>query len=120
MKYIKQIGVTILVALCFLYGCKYLGSKNKEIDSYKEQVKELTIELDILQSQKDSLAFKVDSLYEIKNKIDTVYEKQVQIYEKTIDDILTQSTSDDILFFSRYLSENPGKWFISSYHKPPT
>lgn len=109
MKSIKYVVMGIILITFFLYSARYLGNNKRERELYKEQVKNLSNEINKLQVEKDSLMLRIDSLYEVKNQIDTIYEKEIQIYEKTIDDILTQSASDDVLFFSRYLSKTFGE-----------
>ena len=107
------IGIISCLVLLIVWGIYLIRNQDGVyIKDKEEQIKTLNSKIDSLELNKSILVLTLDSLYEAKNKVDSVIIKTKEFYEKDINDILTQSTSDDILFFTNYLSEND--WGFSS------
>lgn len=107
------IGIISCLVLLIVWGIYLIRNQDGVYIKDKEaQIKTLNSKIDSLELNKSILVLTLDSLYEAKNKVDSVIIKTKEFYEKDINDILTQSTSDDILFFTNYLSEND--WGFSS------
>lgn len=104
LKYILAICIVVLLFFFTIYGIR-----TQEKDYYKKTGAEIGLlqsKIDSLERDKSSLLVSIDSLTLLKDKVDSTIIIKKQYYEKSIDSILTQSTSDDVLFFSKYLSES--------------
>ena len=87
----------IVVIYCYYNGEKKIDTTN--IDS-------LLIINDSLNTINRSLNNKVDSLLIEINKVDSVIVEINNTYEKDSSNIINQHISEDIMFFSNYLSKN--------------
>ena len=96
-KIILTLSIIINLILGFILSNK---SRSREFDSsiYTEKIDSLELELFTLQKTRDS----------IRSSIDTVIieiNKNEKNYEESRDIILSNSVSDDYMFFTEYLSK---------------
>lgn len=90
----------ILIGLVFylIYNNSKTTTPSPEYQSLIEKIDSLNTELNILKLQKDSLLNVIDTS-KVKVKVIERW------YEKELTDITNQSISDDVVFFTKYLSE---------------
>ena len=105
---IRSICVVGLIFLALVIGrsCAPTTDSSEEIDTLKGKIEQLNKEKEVIQRDLDSLVLEV-------NKIDTVIDLQIKWHEKNITDILSNSVSDDALFFREYLSKDSLNRLIS-------
>lgn len=110
MKILNIILVFIILILSY-----FLYDKNNVVDvDYEEILKNLNFKNDSLEIINEQLTHSIDSLLLIENKIDSNIHYINKYYEKELINITNQSIGSDVRFFSKYLSEDSTRFFVSN------
>lgn len=102
-KYVKVSKVLLIISLAIniIFGIIIFSEDNQEFNTkeYTDRIDSLELVLSTINSKKDS----------VREKIDTVYmglKEAEDDYEEIRDVVINNSTSDDYLFFTEYLKRN--------------
>lgn len=108
-KIIFVISIVINLILGFILIDKRNMSSNSNLSFYVNKIDSLELELYYIQQNRDSVRSLIDTVFiEIANN--------EEHYEKIRDTILTNSITEDYVFFTKYLEQNRERF--SSIYNP--
>lgn len=111
---IKVLVVIISIAGVFIYKSLNDLENTRLRNRYEVESSASTTKIDSLIKESEYLNTKIDSLNEIKTKKDSVIITITKSYEKDFITISNQPISNDVLFFTNYLSEDNKRFVISN------
>lgn len=101
MQKVQKVILIISLVTNVFFGFLIFNSAKENTNSreYIEKIDSLELEISNLIIKKDSIRKQIDTVYVSLNKIDKDYEEIRSI-------IINNSTSEDYLFFTKYLERN--------------
>ena len=111
---LKILIVIFAIFAAFIYKSLNDLENNHLRNKYELEVLTSSNKIDSLIKESKYLNTKIDSLNEIKLKKDSVIITIIKSYEKDFITINNQSISKDVLFFTKYLSEDDRRFIINN------